>query len=374
MAQSLLFPSWARLRAKTGLRIMVKTSEDSRIAWVDYAKGICIILVVMMHSTLGVEKATGTLTWLHPFIDWARPFRMPDFFMISGLFLASRINKDWRTYLDSKVLHFAYFYVLWMTIQSFTKDISTLQNEGFLSFAFNYLQGFYEPYGTLWFIYLLAIFFVVTKALVRVPPLVIFTAAALLEIAPVETGHTVIDEFASRYVYFFAGYWLAKYILQFADGVKARTIIEIAAGLSVWAIGNYVLVHTGYAALPIISLVLGFIGAGAVVSAGVFLSKTNMAHAIRYCGQNSIVIYLSFSLFMAAMRTSLLKYAPSLDLGAASLLATSAGVIGPILLFWATRNTKLSFLFIRPEWAKLEKPAKRWHSVNYVKQLNSETR
>ena len=27
-----------------------------RIDWVDYAKGICIVMVVMMHSVLGVEK------------------------------------------------------------------------------------------------------------------------------------------------------------------------------------------------------------------------------------------------------------------------------------------------------------------------------
>ncbi len=353
---------------------MVKTSEHSRIAWVDYAKGICIILVVMMHSTLGVEKAAATLTWLHPFIDWAKPFRMPDFFLISGLFLSSRINKDWRTYFDTKVLHFAYFYILWMTIQAFTKDVGILRSEGFSSFAFNYLQGFYEPYGTLWFIYLLAIFFVVTKAMLRVPPLLVFTAAALLEIAPVATGFMVIDEFASRYVYFFAGYWMAKQILQFADNVKTRTLAEIAVGLCVWGVGNFAFVHTGLASWPVLSLVLGFVGASAVVSAGVFLSKTNMAGAIRYCGQNSIVIYLSFSLFMAATRTVVLKTAPGLDLGIVSLLATIAGVTGPILLFWVTRNTKFAFLFRRPEWSKLEKPVKRWHSASYVKQLNSEIR
>ncbi len=28
---------------------------SERIDWVDYAKGICIVMVVMMHSTLGVE-------------------------------------------------------------------------------------------------------------------------------------------------------------------------------------------------------------------------------------------------------------------------------------------------------------------------------
>ena len=61
-------------------------ASQNRVSWVDYAKGICIVLVVLMHSTLGVENAAGGLSWLHDFIHWAKPFRMPDFFLISGLF------------------------------------------------------------------------------------------------------------------------------------------------------------------------------------------------------------------------------------------------------------------------------------------------
>ena len=70
-----------------------------------------------MHSVLGVEKAAGQTGFMHAFVMFAKPFRMPDFFLISGLFLAVVIDRDWRTYLDRKVVHFAYFYVLWMTIQ-----------------------------------------------------------------------------------------------------------------------------------------------------------------------------------------------------------------------------------------------------------------
>ena len=83
----------------------------------DYAKGICIVMVVMMHSVLGVEVAAGQTGFMHAFVAFAKPFRMPDFFLISGLFLAVVIDRDWRTYLDRKVVHFAYFYVLWVTIQ-----------------------------------------------------------------------------------------------------------------------------------------------------------------------------------------------------------------------------------------------------------------
>ncbi len=61
--------------------------------------------------------AAGHEGWMHPVVAFALPFRMPDFFLISGLFLANVIDRDWRTYLDRKVVHFVYFYLLWMTIQ-----------------------------------------------------------------------------------------------------------------------------------------------------------------------------------------------------------------------------------------------------------------
>src|SRR5215218_6976783 len=78
-----------------------------RIDWVDYAKGICIVMVVMMHSVLGVEAAAGQTGFMHSLVAFARPFRMPDFFLISGLFLSVVIDRDWRTYHDRKVVHFA---------------------------------------------------------------------------------------------------------------------------------------------------------------------------------------------------------------------------------------------------------------------------
>ena len=50
-----------------------------------------------MHSTLGVEKAAGREGWMHAAVAFARPFRMPDFFLISGLFLARVIDRTGAT-------------------------------------------------------------------------------------------------------------------------------------------------------------------------------------------------------------------------------------------------------------------------------------
>ena len=345
-----------------------------RVDWVDYAKGICIILVVAMHTTLGVEKATGEFSALHGFIDWARPFRMPDFFLISGLFLASRIDRPWRSYFDSKVIHFAYFYVLWMSIQFLLKGQDIYIQEGASGLLTSYLNGFIEPFGTLWFIYMLAVFFFVTKALSAVPPLLIFAGAAVLEAATktgtIATGHTLIDEFAARYVYFFAGYWLARHVFNLAADVDRRSALQIFAGLLVWGVANFIMVQSGLSVQPGISLAMGFVGAGAVIASGVLLSKFKFAAALRYCGENSIVIYLAFFLFMAGTRAVLLRYAPEFGLSLIAALTTAAGVIGPLLLFWATRHTKLTFLFKRPDWAKLPvalaKPNAEWHSAAHV--------
>src|SRR5215813_12567703 len=134
--------------------------QNDRVAWVDYAKGFCIVMVVMMHSTLGVETALGQEGWMHHLVAFAKPFRMPDFFLISGLFLAQVIDRDWRTYLDRKVLHFLYFYLLWTAIQFAVKAPVFLNEHGPLGTFWLYTSSFVEPFGTLWFIYLLPIFFV----------------------------------------------------------------------------------------------------------------------------------------------------------------------------------------------------------------------
>src|SRR5579871_2327640 len=128
-----------------------KASKAARVDWVDYAKGFCIVAVVMMHSTLGVEQALGSNGFMHAVVEFAKPFRMPDFFLISGLFLGQVIDRDWRTYLDRKVVHFAYFYLLWTALQFAFKAPLMVQEHGAAGAAFMYLESFWEPFGTLWF-------------------------------------------------------------------------------------------------------------------------------------------------------------------------------------------------------------------------------
>ncbi|PPD45380.1 MAG: acyltransferase [Methylocystis sp.] len=324
---------------------------QDRVDWVDYAKGWCIILVVMMHSTLGVEDALGQESWLHGFIAWARPFRMPDFFLVAGLFLSRTIDRPWRDFLDRKVLHFAYFYLLWTVIQGVPKLL--FSGDARLDVASGLAFALIEPFGTLWFIYLLPVFFVVTKRLRRVPAQAVLIVACALQIANIETGSTVIDEFAGRFIYCFAGYAFAPQIFAFADAARAKAGKTIAL-LFLWGAANGLAVRFGYAALPGVSLILGFAGAGAVVAFSALLAQARILPALRWLGGRSIVVYLAFAMPMAAIRLALLRSGLIEDPGTMALIVAAGAIVVPLGLQRLVTGGQFSFLFERPAAFRLK--------------------
>ena len=329
-----------------------EAAASRRIDWVDYAKGICIIMVVMMHSVIGVEKMAGETGFMHALVAFAKPFRMPDFFLISGLFLSLVIDRDWRNYLDRKVVHFAYFYVLWVTIQFGFKAPGFAADSGWPHVGLLYLESFIEPFGTLWFIYLLPIFFVVTKLSRQLSsstaPYLVLGAAAVLEMAHVATGWTVIDEFCARFVYFQAGYLFADQVFALSDRARARPALALAA-LASWALVNGGLVASDTGEWPVVSLALGFAGAIAIVTTATLLARMQLLQGLRFCGEHSIVIYLAFFLPMASTRAVLFKTGIIPDIGAMALIVTTAGVLGALAIWRIALAAKADFLFERPD-------------------------
>src|SRR5215813_584218 len=144
-------------------------SNSMRMSWVDSAKGLSIILVVAMYSAYNTGEYTGGVGFLHYFVGFATPFRMPEFFLISGLFLSQVIARPWRLYADRRVIHYFYFYALWALIMIGLKVgiYSRAPVDMFRDLAL----ALVEPYGVLWFIYMLGVFSIAAKLLwqFRVP-------------------------------------------------------------------------------------------------------------------------------------------------------------------------------------------------------------
>jgi uncharacterized membrane protein YcfT len=353
-----------RFRAQSRLPAPPAGAADERVVWFDYAKGICIILVVMMHSTLGVGEAFGGEGFMHWVVAFARPFRMPDFFLLSGLFLFRVIDRDWRTYLDRKVLHFAYFYVLWLVILMVVKQGAVLGTDP-QTWLTSFAHAFVSPDPNLWFIYVLALFFVATKLgrTLGVPGWVLWLGAAVMQTVSMHTGWEAIDDYGARYfVFFLTGYLLAPKVFKLAAWARENIALALI-GLSGWFVFNSVIAFepAGVAGIdkiadiPGLRIAFGLIGAVAVVTIAALLSRLDAARFIRYAGRNSIVLYVSFVLPMAATRIVLLKTGIIENIGVVSLIVTAVAVAVPLTLHALVRNTRLEFLYERPNAFKIER-------------------
>lgn len=324
--------------------------SDARIAWVDYAKGLCIILVVMMHAVHGYEELVGQTGWMNAVVAFAKPFRMPDFFLIAGLFLGRSIYGSTVDYFDRKFVHFAYFYLLWLVIQSLFFDGDVLLSDP-AAYAALYGRALIDPITTLWFVHMLAIYYAVTWVLRAVPKWIVFAGALGLQTAFaldfIHTDWTVFDRFCAYYVYFFVGYAAAPYIFKAASWAGERPLLTGVA-LFVWALSTALAVRLDIAGGPGISFALGMAGAAAIMALGVFMSQGRGFDLIRHAGKHSIVIYLTFFLPVKVAQIGLSRTGLIPDVGTASLMVLIAGIAGPLVFFEIVRRTPLNFLYQRP--------------------------
>lgn len=226
------------------------SGNANRLNWVDTAKGLSIILVVMMYSVFNVGQDADGVGLLHYVIGFATPFRMPEFFLISGLFLGQVIARPWRAYADRRVVHYFYFYALWAVIH-LTVKIALASGQP-LEALQDIAWATIEPYGVLWFIYLLAAFSLVTKLAfeLKAPRWAVWGFGALFQMSNISSGSYLIDQFCHYFVYFYSGYIFAPMIFRLVERALEHRLAAVIA-LAVYAAINIVLVFSpGYAVLP----------------------------------------------------------------------------------------------------------------------------
>ena len=338
--------------------------SKARLDWVDMAKGLSIFLVVTMYCAASVGEDTGQAGVLHWTIAFAMPFRMPEFFLLSGLFLGQVIERPWKAYADRRVIHYAYFYMVWAVIHILFKQGLVAGDPAGAALALAW--AVVEPYGVLWFIYMLAVFGLVAKLLheTRAPRWAVLAVAALLQMASIHTGSYLVDQFAEYFVYFYAGAIFAPQIFRLADWTVAHVLPALAMLLA-WALVNAVMVFSpgfrmdpvhiemGWGALPGLHLMLAFAGAAAICMIAALLARLPFMDWLRWLGSKSLVVYVAFVLPMGIARIILLRLGidePNL----VSLLTMAAAIGAPLLLWWLVERFGVGrFLFERPGWAHL---------------------
>jgi uncharacterized membrane protein YcfT/CelD/BcsL family acetyltransferase involved in cellulose biosynthesis len=336
--------------------VQLKREAPNRFAWVDIAKGLCIVAVVCLYARNDLMLIFQGAGWLEPWSAFARPFRMPDFFLLSGLFLSAVIARPWRSYLDTKVVHYAYFLALWVSIL-YAYDVFVLDSvpqaaSDPVKFIKLWVWSFIYPDHMLWFIQTLPVFFVVTRLLRAVPKALLWTVAAVAMALPFKAGIAPVDNFIAYYVFFLTGHFCAEWIFRFADWARANRGATLSL-FGAWCVVNQWAVSAGLAAQPGLDLAFGLLGITAVVGLCAVVSDMRGFAWLAHAGANSIVVYLGFFIPLTLFVRVVWAGQWAIDIHTLALLAVMVGVATPLLLFHASRGTKLRYLFARPAWAQL---------------------
>ncbi|MHA7132714.1 CapA family protein [Oerskovia turbata] len=350
---------------------VAENPPKTRLAWADSARGLLIILVVFWHVVIKtyleidwrldvpISGAWGALA------DLSYPVRMPLFFLISGVFAAGAIARPWAEVFRRRVVRFLYLYLLWTLIHMATMwafpDFPTLIPRTLAEFVDAITIS---PPNT-WFLYALALYFVVAKAFRRLPRWIPLAGASALTIA---VGAGLIDIVSNRgsllanLLYFLLGAYFSTHVIRFAARPSPRFAVIAAALYG----GAFALVRvTGSEAVPGVWPILALMGVVMGVAIAPLLSRTRrIGHGLTWLGRRTLQIYVIHMPVLALVDALVVRRASdggrAVQLVAAAVLPiilTAVVIAVSVLLGNLIARDRLTWLLDLPASSRTPRPA-----------------
>jgi fucose 4-O-acetylase-like acetyltransferase len=323
-----------------------------RIAWVDYAKGLGIILVVFGHVWRGLvlSHIIGLPTF-KPIDRFVYSFHMPLFFVLSGLFLPRSTDKTASRFIADKCRTLAYPYFVWYFIQG-TIGLSLVDfTNSDLTPASLVWRGITGGSGQFWFLYTLffcSILFMVLRKVglgiksIAIVAVLLYCGAGVLE----HIASVAVASVAQHFLYVALGATLSRHnVVDVIACLNQKFLLPVVSiGWLLVAMFTAAHMTTSRAAEPFVAI----LGTAAVVGLSVILSRTQAFRWIQLLGQISLQVFVAHVLATAGMRIALQRVLGISSVPAHIILGTFAGLAFPTLLVSVCHRMKFDVLFTWP--------------------------
>jgi len=329
-----------------------------RLAWIDYVRGICIILVCYRHCFDGLREADLPVNDYHVLSILNvcfYSFRMPLFFIISGLFVSRSLQKkSLKDYVWGRFSIVFYPLIIWgflqITLQILFKDYINATPSP--SDYINLIIFPRNPSNNQQFWYLNALFFVGAfyaffKVVLRfalwqqvVLGLLLYSIAGYLGYKGI--SFYIFPDIFHFYIYFCIGDILSSFIFKKETSriiLSPKWLITSAIFCIIMqtiftsinmrhADDNYVNTHMIYLFLPI-----SLSGCALMIQLAQLLQKKDSFRWLRVVGYHSLYIYLMHLMLIAAVRIVLVRVLDITYIPLIMAIAISLGVIIPIIVY-----------------------------------------
>ena len=267
-----------------------------RRRWPDVAKGACILLVVLHHVILKDYIFLVGTAFDHVEDAWRgftyglKPVRMPLFFVVSGFFAAGAVARPWRASWR-RIISGYYLYVVWLTvfIGVYALDQEIPANR--VTSVADLLGELVWAASSLWFLYALVVYFVVAKAVRRLPPALVIAAAGVLAVSVSWLGIEENNRFSVllHLVYFLFGAFYPRLLRRIAS---LRATLPALVGLAVAYAGAAWFALTGGLPWSAGAVAASLIGIPLGVLLAVRVADTRLGAGLAWVGQRSLRIYV----------------------------------------------------------------------------------
>lgn len=246
----------------------------ARITWVDTAKGIAIVLVALAHSVQWTTTAGLAPDAWNDINLLLITFRMPLFFLASGLFAGSVLSRTWPELWRSRLSLLVWTFLLWSVVRFVFFLVVPNPGGTDESDPVALLLQPVMPHNGLWFLYALTIFFVLAKlARGRVDWRVqigLATAIAVVWYAVRSTtsegtGNIAWDGMARYLMFFLLGLHLRSAVIAFVErrgivsGLGFGVLFLVLAGGILAVRGRFPLLTVGLVVVSVLAVLAGLI-------------------------------------------------------------------------------------------------------------------
>ncbi len=347
-----------------------------RVDWVDAAKGLCILLVVLGHAITELANH-GYSTGIWADVNFVLgPIRMPLFFLLSGLFAGKALSESWHKLANRRIWVMVWLYVLWVPLRDLVMALlprSHVTEVGFTaaprifdpanwgSLLYNSLHAFVEPTSYLWFLWALALFAILSKATRNVPPAVQIAVAGAINVWAPFAGISWSWDFVTKmYVYYLLGIYGASYIFRMVDrrpvGFLAASVAAYV-GAATWIMLTFPSFNAGNQG--IMRLFLSTAGVFAAVNIMAMLQGSPVVRPFEKIGRRTLPVFLMhipMLSILAITADQFLADDPGLPLQ--PVVATAAAAALCLDLYRVILRAGGGWLFKRPDWVvRLTTPA-----------------
>lgn len=350
-----------------------------RLTWIDYAKGIAILLVIYRHVFEGI-KLSGASIEGREFLEYANiflfSFRMPLFFIISGVFISKSLGKKGLGhYTEDRARTVLYPYFVWGALHITLQMIFTRYTNGHPD-AKSYLYLFYLPRELAHFWYLYALFnvsvlYAFSKQVLRVSAttnvaigLVLYFLSSYTYRQHIETGF--IGDIMHYYLFISIGDWISGYVLESKLKEKLGTGISILILLPFFLLAQYYFLTKNLEAgidkymfveyfQPAIFLLIALVGSFFILNLTFFLQRLDRLKFLTYIGSHSLQIYVAHVMCFAAVRIVMTRFLHINDVVILLICGIIAGATMPLIIDWFANKLNMRWIFSLDKKSSIKK-------------------